>query len=108
MKKYKTLAYILSSLFAGIGGIMLAARMSQANPGAGASYLMEGVAATFIGQSFLGNGKAKAIGTFVGTLLMTALANGLVMNSVDYYAMDIVKGCVLVLALTLTYVNKKQ
>lgn len=108
VKKYKTLAYILSSLFAGIGGIMLAARMSQANPGAGASYLMEGVAATFIGQSFLGNGKANAIGTFVGTLLMTALANGLVMNSVDYYAMDIVKGCVLVLALTLTYVNKKQ
>ena len=108
VKKYKTLAYVLSSLLAGVGGIMLASRMSQANPGAGASYLMEGVAATFIGQSFLGNGKANAIGTFVGTLLMVSLANGLVMNSVNYYAMDIVKGAVLVLALALTYFNKKK
>ena len=106
--KYKTIAYVISSLLAGIGGIMLAARMSQANPGAGASYLMEGVAATFIGQSFLGNGKANAIGTFVGTLLMVSLANGLVMNSVNYYATDIVKGAVLVLALALTYFNKKR
>ena len=106
--KYKTMAYVISSLLAGVGGIMLASRMSQANPGAGASYLMEGVAATFIGLSFLGNGKANAIGTFVGTLLMTSLANGLVMNSVNYYAMDIVKGSVLVLALALTYFNKKK
>lgn len=108
VNRYKTLAYVISSLLAGIGGIMLASRMSQANPGAGASYLMEGVAATFIGQSFLGNGKANAIGTFVGTLLMVSLANGLVMNSVNYYAMDIVKGIVLVLALAITYANKKK
>lgn len=106
--KYKTIAYVLSSFLAGLGGIMLASRMSQANPGAGASYLMEGVAATFIGQSFLGNGKANALGTFVGTLLMISLANGLVMNNVNYYAMDIVKGGVLVLALALTYVKKKK
>lgn len=104
--KYRTMAYVMSSFLAGLGGIMLAARMGQANPGAGASYLMEGVAATFIGQSFLGNGKANALGTFVGTLLMISLVNGLVMNSVDYYAMDIVKGSVLVLALAITYANK--
>lgn len=106
--KYKTMAYIMSSLLAGIGGIMLASRMGQANPAAGASYLMEGVAATYVGLSFLGNGKANALGTFVGTLMMTSLVNGLVMNSVNYYAMDIVKGSVLVVALALTYVNKKK
>ena len=108
VQKYQMLAYVFSSLLAGIGGIMLASRMGQANPAAGASYLMEGVAATFIGQSFLGSGKANAIGTFVGTLLMASLVNGLVMNSVNYYAMDIVKGIVLGLALALTYFNKKK
>lgn len=108
VQKYQMLAYVFSSLLAGIGGIMLASRMGQANPAAGASYLMEGVAATFIGQSFLGSGKANAIGTFVGTLLMASLVNGLVMNSVNYYAMDIVKGIVLGLALALTYFNKKN
>ncbi len=107
VNRYKTIAYILSALLAGIGGILLTSRMAQANPASGAGYLMEGVAATFIGQSFLGNGKANAIGTFLGCLLMTALANGLVMNSIDYYATDIVKGAVLVLALAITYTNKK-
>lgn len=106
--KYKTMAYVLSSFCAALGGIMLASRMGQANPAAGAGYLMEGVAATFIGLSFLGTGKANAIGTFVGTLLMAALVNGLVMNSVSYYAMSIVKGSVLLLALALTYVNKED
>ncbi len=108
VNRYKTLAYVISSLLAGVGGIMLASRMSQASPGVGSSYLMEGVAATFIGQSLLGNKKANAVGTFIGTLLMISLTNGLVMNSVDYYAMDIVMGVVLVLGLAVTYAHNKK
>lgn len=106
IEKYKALAYILAAVFAGIGGILLAARMGQANPSAGAGYLMESVAAAYIGFSLGGLGKPNAMGTFVGALLMVALSNGLVMISVPYYAMDIIKGSVLVLALALTYYKK--
>ncbi|MBS3990923.1 MAG: ABC transporter permease [Erysipelothrix sp.] len=106
--KYKTIAYIFSAMLAGIGGLLLAARIGQANPSAGAGYLMESVAAAFIGFSFLGAGKPNAIGTFVGALMMVSLSNGLVMISVPYYSMDIIKGVVLVLALALTYYRKKD
>lgn len=106
--KYKRIAYIISAVLAGIGGILLAARIGQSNPSGGAGYLMESVAAAFIGFSIAGIGKPNAIGTFFGALLMTALSNGLVMMSVPYYSMDIIKGCVLVLALGLTYYKNNK
>ncbi|MCT4595303.1 MAG: ABC transporter permease [Anaeromicrobium sp.] len=106
--KYKRVAYILSAMLAGVGGILLAARIGQSNPSAGSGYLMESVAAAYIGFSVAGAGKPNAIGTFFGALLMVSLSNGLVMLSVPYYSMDIIKGAVLVLALGLTYYKNEH
>lgn len=106
VNKYKVMAYLLSALFAGIGGIVLASRVMTAEINAGGPYLMDAVAAAFIGFSVLGAGKPNAFGTFVGAVLIGILQNGLVMMSVPYYAMDIVKGTVLAFALALTYYKK--
>lgn len=108
VNKYRVAAYLLSSLFAAIGGIILASRVMTAEVNAGAPYLMDSVAAAFIGFSVLGAGKPNAIGTFVGAILIGLLQNGLVMMSVPYYAMDIVKGTVLAFALALTYYKNKS
>jgi len=107
VNKYKIAAYLLSALFAAIGGIVLASRVMTAEINAGAPYLMDGVAAAFIGFSVMGAGKPNAFGTFIGAVLIGILQNGLVMMSVPYYAMDIVKGSVLALALALTYYKQR-
>ncbi|MFC4386987.1 ABC transporter permease [Gracilibacillus marinus] len=107
VNKYKVLAYVLSALLAGVGGIVLASRVMTAEINAGGSYLMDAVAAAFIGLSVLGAGKPNAFGTFIGAVLIGILANGLVMLSVPYYAMDIVKGTVFALALAITYYKLK-
>lgn len=106
--RYRALAYFLSTLFAAIGGILIAARVGSAQINAGAGYLMPAVAAAYIGFSFAGAGKANAIGTLVGALLVGILENGLVMLSVPYYSLDIVKGAVLAIALASTYFRKKN
>lgn len=108
VNKYKIAAYLLSALFAAIGGIVLASRVMTAEINAGAPYLMDGVAAAFIGFSVMGVGKPNAFGTFIGAVLIGILQNGLVMMSVPYYAMDIVKGSVLALALALTYYKQRS
>lgn len=64
---------------------------------------MDAVAAAFIGFAVLGAGKPNAFGTFIGAILIGILANGLILLNVPYYAMDIVKGSVLALALAVTY-----
>ncbi|WP_077214356.1 ABC transporter permease [Bacillus dakarensis] len=107
VNKYKTIAYLLSAVLAAIGGMVLASRVMTAEINAGSPYLMDAVAAAFIGFSVLGAGKPNAFGTFVGAILIGILSNGLVMMSVPYYAMDIVKGAVLAFALGLTYYKQK-
>lgn len=106
VNRYRTLAYLLSALFASIGGIVLAARIGTGQVMAGAPLLMDAVAAAFIGFSIFGQGKPNALGTFCGAILMGVLMNGLTMMNVPYYAQDIVKGLVLGGALTLTYLPK--
>ncbi|PKO01297.1 MAG: sugar ABC transporter permease [Chloroflexi bacterium HGW-Chloroflexi-4] len=105
--RYRTLAYLLSALLAAVGGIILASRIGSAQINAGAGYLMPSVAAAFIGLSVAGAGRPNAIGTFAGAVLVGVLENGLVMMSVPYYSLNIIKGAVLVLALALTYFRKK-
>lgn len=106
--KYKVLAYFLSAAFASIGGICLAARVGTAQVQAGDAYLMPSVAAAYIGFSVLGAGKANAFGTLVGAVLVGILENGLIMMAVPYYAMNIVKGAVLAIALAMTYYTKNK
>ncbi|MDP3451135.1 MAG: ABC transporter permease [Anaerolineaceae bacterium] len=105
--RYRALAYLLSALLAAVGGIILASRIGSAQINAGAGYLMPSVAAAFIGLSVAGAGRPNAIGTFAGAVLVGILENGLVMMSVPYYSLNIIKGSVLVLALALTYFRKK-
>ncbi|HWI61542.1 MAG TPA: ABC transporter permease [Symbiobacteriaceae bacterium] len=107
VNRYRTLAYVLSTLLAALGGVMLASRIGSAQINAGAGYLMPSVAAAYIGFSVAGAGRPNAIGTFLGAVLVGILENGLVMMSVPYYSLNIIKGAVLALALALTYFRKK-
>ncbi len=107
VSKYKVLAYFLSAAFAALGGICLAARVGTAQVSAGDAYLMPSVAAAYIGFSVAGAGKPNAIGTLVGAILVGMLENGLIMMAVPYYAMNIVKGGVLAIALAITYSKSK-
>lgn len=103
VKRVRTLAYVASGLFASIGGILFASRVGSGQIDAGSPLLMEAVAAVFVGFSVLGAGKPNVIGTFVGSVLIGVLVNGLTMMNLQYFTHDIVKGVVLVLALAVTF-----
>ena len=108
VNRYKIIAYVLSAVFSAIGGICLAARVGTAQVSAGDAFLMPAVAAAFIGFSVGGAGKPNAIGTLIGAVLVGVLENGLIMMAVPYYAMNIIKGLVLALALAMTYSIAKK
>ncbi|WP_336786773.1 ABC transporter permease [Paenibacillus sp. MMO-177] len=105
VRRIRTFAYIASGIFASIGGILFAARVGTGQIDAGAPMMMESVAAVFIGYSVLGAGRPNVIGTFFGAILIGVLLNGMTMMKVQYYANDIIKGVVLVLALAVTFIH---
>lgn len=108
VSKYRTFAYVVSAFCASIGGILLASRLGSAQMNAADGYLMPSVAATFISLSVAGAGKANPIGAMLGALLMGMMENGLIMESVPYYSMNIFKGLVLAVALALAFVGDRD
>ncbi|KPC97957.1 Ribose transport system permease protein RbsC [Geobacillus sp. BCO2] len=108
VNRYRTYAYVISGFFAALGGIVLASRIGTGQVSAGASLLMDSVAAAYIGFSVFGAGKPNVIGTLFGSILMGVLLNGLTMANVPYYAQDIIKGVILVGALALSHWQKNK
>jgi len=106
--KVKFIAYIISGIFASLAGVLFTARVGSGQIDAGTPLLMEAVAAVFVGYSVLGIGKPNALGTFFGAVVIGILLNGLTILNLPYYAFDIIKGTVLVLALAVTYVYAKK
>jgi simple sugar transport system permease protein len=107
VQKYRAAAYIFSTILASIGGILVGARVGNAQINSGAPYLMGAVAAAHIGISVAGIGRPNAFGTLAGAFLIGVLENGLIMASAPYYTVNIFKGLVLAIALALNSVRKK-
>lgn len=102
VKLYRTIAFLMTTVFAALAGIVMASRNGSVTTTAGAAYLMPAIAAVNIGRSVAGINKPNALGSFVGVLLWCVLDNGLLMIGVPYYAVDMAKGFVLVLCMIAT------
>jgi simple sugar transport system permease protein len=103
VKAYKIWAYVISGVFASIGGILLAARLGRGDIASGNNLLLDSVAAALIGFAVLGAAKPNAFGTTIGALFVGVLLQGLTMMNAPYYTQDFVKGAVLVVALVFTF-----
>jgi simple sugar transport system permease protein len=102
-KAYRVAAYVISGVLGALGGVFIAARIGRGDVFAGASLLLDSVAASLIGFAVLNQGRANVLGTVVGAIFVGVLLNGLTMLNVPYYTQDFVKGAVLVAALAITF-----
>jgi simple sugar transport system permease protein len=106
--RYRALAYVLSGIFAAIGGLILAARIGQGDISAGDSLLLDAVAVALVGTSVLGLGRPNAWGTALGAVLIGILITGLTIKGFPYYAQDVVKGLVLLVALVFSFTLSRR
>jgi putative xylitol transport system permease protein len=88
-------------LLAGIAGVILTAKTGSAQTNAGNSYELDAIAAAVIGGSSLTGGVGSIPGTLFGALIMGVINNGLDILGVESFYQLIVKGVVIVGAVTL-------
>ena len=108
VSRYRALAYVIAGLLASVAGLILSARIGQGDISAGNSLLLDSVAVALVGMSVMGLNLPNAWGTSLGAILLGILITGLTIAGVPYYAQDVVKGGVLVVALIFSFTLSRK
>ena len=107
-KKVFFWVYANMGLLAGVAGIVLSARNQSATPKAGDSFEMDAIASCYIGGAATSGGVGTIIGAVVGAFIMGILNNGMSLAGYDTNIQKIVKGMVLLGAVTVDLVSKRK
>ncbi|MFD8912334.1 ABC transporter permease [Streptomyces sp. NPDC059575] len=100
-QRVKVLAFVISGVLAALGGFILTARLSTAEPTAGTGLELESIAAVIIGGTSLAGGRGKLLGTLIGALVLGVIDNGMNLLDVSPFLQSVVKGVVILLAVFL-------
>jgi ribose transport system permease protein len=104
---YKVLAFVLSGAMCGFSGVMLTGQVGAGTPTAGSGLLLNSIAAVVMGGTALSGGIGGPHRTLLGVLVIAILTNGMDVTEVNSFTQDIVKGAVIILAVSLTIDRSK-
>jgi D-xylose transport system permease protein len=100
--RVRIIVFMISSVMAGVGGIILAARLQSVNLNqGGGTLLLDAISAAVIGGVSLFGGRGEVRGALLGSLVIATVANGLNIGGYTTGAIYIVTGMILLLAVTL-------
>jgi len=92
------LAYMISGLFSGMAGVILASRLGISQPSVGVGFELDAIAACVIGGAILGGGGGSTFGTLAGVVSLGMIDNLLNLFNVQSYYQQIVKGVIILIA----------
>ena len=107
-KKVFFWVYANMGILAAVAGIVLSARNQSATPKAGDGFEMDAIASCYIGGAATSGGVGTIIGAVVGAFIMGILNNGMSLAGYDTNVQKIVKGCVLLGAVTFDLLSKRK
>ncbi len=93
--------YTISGFLSALGGLVLTARLSSAQPTAGLGFELDAIAAVVVGGTSLAGGEGSILRTLIGALIIGVLNNGLNLLNVDPFIQPVVKGAVILIAVGL-------
>lgn len=104
----KILVYTLCGVLAAAGGMLLAARLGVAAPGAAVGYEVEAVAAAVIGGVSLFGGVGGILGVCLGAAITQMLNNGLVLLGYPSYLQTLAICALMLMTVLLDYWRRQR
>ena len=95
VKKTIFLVFIISSLIAVIGSIVMTADTGAGMPTMAARRLLDIIAAVVIGGTSIFGGKGNVWGVIAGAMLITLLNNSLNMLGTEWFVINVIKGLII-------------
>ncbi len=107
-KKVYFWVYTNMGFLAAIAGIVLAARNASATPKAGDGFELDAIAACYIGGAAASGGIGTIVGAVIGAFVMGILNNGMFLIGLSTDLQKVVKGLVLLGAVTFDVLSGKK
>ena len=108
VKGVKVLVYTLSGLFAGIAGLVMLARANTGQPNAGLGYEFDVITCVVLGGVSTSGGSGKMSNVVAGVLIIGVLSNGMVLMNINAWIQMVVKGVILLLAVSIDCVQQQR
>lgn len=105
--RVRLMVLVGSATMAALAGILYAGRLQGARYTLGETDLMSVIAAVIIGGTSLFGGKGTVVGALIGSLLMSMINNGLVLSGLNVSQQMIVRGVILLVAISLSLRGKR-
>jgi ribose transport system permease protein len=103
----RIIVYTVSTVLAGVVGILHAARLEQGNANVGQFYELYAIAAAVIGGASLFGGVGTILGTIIGASILSTIWNSMVLLKVSAYWQNVVLGVVIIAAVTVDTLRKR-
>ena len=98
VKRYRIIAFLLSGLLSAIGGIIITSRLISAQPTAAVGMELNVIAAVILGGASLSGGIGTITGTFLGSIIIGVINNGMNLIGISAFFQQIVKGIIILIA----------
>lgn len=96
----KIATYMLSAFFAFMAGVIMLGRLATASPNSGDGFEFDVITACVLGGVSMSGGKGQVFQTVVGALIIACLNNGMIQLHIDTYVQLVIKGLILLLAVS--------
>lgn len=107
VNRVKTVVFVLSGLMAGIGGVILSSRLDSGQAATAQGLELDVLTAVVLGGVSIAGGKGRLESVFVGVLIIGILANGMILLNIQHFYQMVIKGSVLLLAVSLDTLRKR-